>query len=359
MQHPEEVEDGVWIYYGLKEYVPRTVRRVKIAESVTEIPDETFRERRQLEEVVLSSSVRVIGKWAFFRCKELKSILYQGLEKEEVGFPPNVKVIEDGAFQNCTLLARLVLNEGPERIGRYAFNACASLTEVDIPSTVKVIEWGAFQECKLLARLGLNEGLERIGENSFHGCESLTEVNVPSTVKVIDFRAFLNCKLLTILVLNEGLERIGTGAFELCKSLSHVTIPQSVNSIGYRAFTKCSNLISIELPEELFLNIHLSGCLSLVSLVAGPKPTFRSRLSRLSGEAFFQSSKLGSLVDNEADLIPKLNHRFDNSPLNRLCYYQAYQSSDDAMAELRSLMEEYSPLAATTEVDEFGMTPLH
>eukprot|EP00980_Cylindrotheca_fusiformis_P005957 scaffold1264_cov73-Cylindrotheca_fusiformis.AAC.1 len=45
-------------------------------------------------------------------------------------------------------------------------------------------------------------------------------------------------------------------------------------------------------------------------------------------EEFLQSSKLGSVVVDEADLIHRLKHRFDDSPLNKLCYYQAYQSMD-------------------------------
>eukprot|EP00980_Cylindrotheca_fusiformis_P016740 scaffold5039_cov119-Cylindrotheca_fusiformis.AAC.7 len=53
-------------------------------------------------------------------------------------------------------------------------------------------------------------------------------------------------------------------------------------------------------------------------------------------------------------------HRFANSPLNKLCYYQSYHSSDDTMVQLHhSLMDEGPLAAAATQVDEFGMTPLH
>eukprot|EP00980_Cylindrotheca_fusiformis_P002741 scaffold636_cov64-Cylindrotheca_fusiformis.AAC.4 len=313
MQHPEEGEDEVWIYNGQKE-VPATVRRVKIAEGITRIPDWAFKEHRQLEEVILSSStVQVIGKRAFCSCKKLKSILYQGPENEEVGIPSSVRLIDECAFFGCKLLARLVLKEG----------------------------------------------LERIGVDAFYGCESWTEVEIPSTVKVIDDWAFNKCKLLAIrLVLNhEGLERIGSHTFAECESLSHVRIPQSVKIIiATDAFVECSSMISIELPEERSFNIDLSGCLSLVSVVGPISIFFQDEEDR---EEFFQSSKLASLVDDEDDLIRKLNHRFDNSPLNKLCYYQAYQSLDVAMVQLHSLMEEHPPLAATTQVDEFGMTPLH
>eukprot|EP00980_Cylindrotheca_fusiformis_P013710 scaffold3525_cov128-Cylindrotheca_fusiformis.AAC.1 len=466
MQHHEE--EAYWIYNGQQDKVPATVRRVKIADNVTKIPDEAFHSHQHLEEVILSSSVQVIGKEAFYWCPKLKSVLYhQSLDgddgdeekEEEDAMPSNVKVIERGAFQviergafyGCNLLARLGLKEGLERIEQEAFNGCESLGEVEIPSTVQVIDDYAFYNCRRLARLALKEGrLVRIGKYAFFGCESLTEVDIPSTVIVIDDHAFHGCRRLARLVLkegqmavigysafytcesltevdipstvkvidvwafaycrrlarlvlkegrleqigkeaftycesltevyfpstvkviyddafqgcrrlarlglNEGLERIGHGAFCECDSLSHVRIAHSVDSIAANAFTKCSSLISIELPEERLFNIDLFGCLSLVSVVGPISVVFPDREHR---EEFFQKSKLGSLVDDEAGLIHRLKHRFDNSPLNKLCYYQSYHSSDDAMARVHSLMEGGSPLATITEVDEFGMTPLH
>eukprot|EP00980_Cylindrotheca_fusiformis_P019188 scaffold6515_cov180-Cylindrotheca_fusiformis.AAC.1 len=86
MQHHEEA----WIYNG-EQRVPPTVRCVKIAESLSKIPEEAFKDHRQLEGVILSSSVQEIEEKAFCCCYELKSILYQGREKEEVGIPPNVR----------------------------------------------------------------------------------------------------------------------------------------------------------------------------------------------------------------------------------------------------------------------------
>eukprot|EP00980_Cylindrotheca_fusiformis_P010652 scaffold2373_cov75-Cylindrotheca_fusiformis.AAC.3 len=76
MQHHEE-EEAYWIYNGQQDKVPATVRRVKIADNVTKIPDEAFKRHQHLEEVILSSSVQVIGKEAFYWCPKLKSVLYQ------------------------------------------------------------------------------------------------------------------------------------------------------------------------------------------------------------------------------------------------------------------------------------------
>eukprot|EP00980_Cylindrotheca_fusiformis_P021856 scaffold8695_cov103-Cylindrotheca_fusiformis.AAC.1 len=138
-----EAEDVVWIYSSDgqedNKEVPETVRRLEIAENITRIPDEAFKGHQELEEVTFSSFVQEIGRSACFGCKRLKSIRYRqtlGEGIKEVGIPSNVKVIDDSAFQGCTRLEGLGLNEGLERIGKDAFEECVSLTEVNFPSTV-------------------------------------------------------------------------------------------------------------------------------------------------------------------------------------------------------------------------------
>eukprot|EP00980_Cylindrotheca_fusiformis_P012785 scaffold3136_cov102-Cylindrotheca_fusiformis.AAC.2 len=76
-------------------------------------------------------------------------------------------------------------------------------------------------------------------------------------------------------------------------------------------------------------------------------------------EAYMEDSKLGRVAGGQYEnLVHRLKHRFETCPLNKLCYYQSYHSSEDTMLQLRSLMED-DPLAAVTQVDAFGMTPLH
>eukprot|EP00980_Cylindrotheca_fusiformis_P017301 scaffold5359_cov111-Cylindrotheca_fusiformis.AAC.1 len=121
MEHDAE---DVWVYTGQGE-VPATVRRVLIAENITRIPDETFEEHQELEEVTISSSVREIGKSAFRGCKKLKFIFHYGLgQDKKLGISANVRVIDDGVFENCKVLKSLSLEEGLERIGEFAFAGC-------------------------------------------------------------------------------------------------------------------------------------------------------------------------------------------------------------------------------------------
>eukprot|EP00980_Cylindrotheca_fusiformis_P023900 scaffold11153_cov85-Cylindrotheca_fusiformis.AAC.2 len=186
-------------------------------------------------------------------------------------------------------------------------------------------------------------------------------------------------------------------AFFQCHSLSHIRIPSSVTYIGHWAFASCQNLISIEFPPPpaaaqasssssdrqdfqtdrttssttttiTMEDLGIYKCNKLVNVVVTANPSVL--LMRGNGinssstmETFLQESRIGSLiadVDGWDDFVyNKLMHRFDNCPLNELCYFQSYYSSEDAMMKLHSLMENDPSGTTTTKVDEFGMTPLH
>eukprot|EP00980_Cylindrotheca_fusiformis_P012384 scaffold3042_cov101-Cylindrotheca_fusiformis.AAC.1 len=138
--------------------------------------------------------------------------------------------------------------------------------------------------------------------------------NVPPTVRRVKIE------------LAEGITKIPDYAFE----------EHSVNSVATSAFSICS-VLGVSAGSNANISVG----------------------STTSGNVFpklFKAWQFGG----EADLIRRWNHRFDKSPLNKLCYYHSYHHScKSAMARLRSLMEAYPPLAATTQVDVFGMTPLH
>eukprot|EP00980_Cylindrotheca_fusiformis_P006352 scaffold1356_cov123-Cylindrotheca_fusiformis.AAC.33 len=180
----------------------------------------------------------------------------------------------------------------------------------------------------------------------------------------------MNCHNLEYIEIPSTVDSVGSFAFANCSSISHITVPTSVKplpslhffnirSVGNSdigiskcAFSGCNSLISIELPEAIVVDIELSRCFSLVNL-SGPR-----RIHFEHQDTFWNRSKFGSVINGYDNFAWRLNHRFDSSPLNKLCYCQSYHSSEDAMAQLRSLIKD-DPLAATNQVDEFGMTPLH
>eukprot|EP00980_Cylindrotheca_fusiformis_P026738 scaffold17166_cov113-Cylindrotheca_fusiformis.AAC.3 len=378
----------------------QTMTHLRVDSSVTEIPERTFVSCMALVHVQLPETLKRMKAFAFYWCLQLKRVEFIS---SEASLPESAKLlqIDEEAFSSCENLRKVVFRSVPTKIGKQVFRRCKRLVFVELPEGLQVIEEylflycfelatvkmpssvikigaGAFSYCQSLTSLDLPHGLLEIGETSFFACHSIQTLQIPPTVSSIGQRAFEACHGLQriklpptlkriegkLCILCKGLEfieipatvkTIDGGAFSSCYSLSHVRIPASVSDIGRNAFKWCRRLISIELPKGFPSNLlDHSGCFSLVN-VAGP--ILRTG-ERHDTEEFLEFSELGSVVDNEADLDRKLKHRFDSSPLNELCYYQSYRSSEDAMVQLRRLLKD-DPLAATNQVDEFGMTPLH
>lgn len=99
----------------------------------------------------------------------------------------------------------LVIPEGVEIIGKYAFRERKCLTSVTLPSTLKAIGRDAFRDCGELAVCNLPEGLEYIGQSAFQ-YTGLTSVSLPKSLKYISEYAFYGCANLAEINIPEGLE---------------------------------------------------------------------------------------------------------------------------------------------------------
>eukprot|EP00980_Cylindrotheca_fusiformis_P013840 scaffold3594_cov138-Cylindrotheca_fusiformis.AAC.5 len=241
---------------------------------------------------------------------------------------------------------------------------CQSLTFVNLPPGLVEVGERAFEDCHSIESLHVPSAVATIGNRAFALCCGLRQIELSPTLERIAKNLFLGCKRLEYIAIPVALKIIGDGAFKGCSSLSHIRVPASIESIGNKPFIHCGNLISIELPEGILFDSDIFECNSLVNVAV---PRLReSSLYHRDPTDFLRHSKLGRadggrldyLGSRYYDLVRRLKHRFEGSPLNKLCYYQSYYSMEDAMLQLRSLMKD-DPLAAVSQMDEFGMTPLH
>lgn len=92
-------------------------------------------------------------------------------------------------------------------IGECAFTQ-SGLQTIIIPSSVEKIDKYAFSECKSLSEIKLNEGLVEIGQYAFQQC-AITEITIPSGVTTIGWRAFENCYYLSKAVIPESVTDMG------------------------------------------------------------------------------------------------------------------------------------------------------
>eukprot|EP00980_Cylindrotheca_fusiformis_P025458 scaffold13756_cov97-Cylindrotheca_fusiformis.AAC.3 len=262
----------------------------------------------------------------------------------------SVTEIPARTFWDCEALVQVQFPDTLTRIHSHAFYGCKSLATVKLPSSVIKIDDSAFCFCPSLTSLEFSHGLLEIGNFAFCSCDSFETIHIPSTVHIVGKGAFQFCHGLKCIKRPRpwrSLKNIcSVDAEGWNTSRSSKRIPPSVvDRIGTNAFSFCEQLISIELPDQRFSNVKENWDLGILS----------SGGIRGSNQL---DSKIGRIVDGLDDFLRKTIHRFDKCPLNKLCYYQSYYSLDEAMMKLGSLMED-DPLAATTQVDEFGMTPLH
>ena len=64
------------------------------------------------------------------------------------------------------------------------------MTSINFPSTLEKIWRGAFQLCTRLVTVEVNEGLEEIGDHAFLGCGELRNLFIPSSVTTLGGNIF-------------------------------------------------------------------------------------------------------------------------------------------------------------------------
>ena len=118
-------------------------------------------------DVVIPSSVKIIGDQAFYNCKGITSVV----------IPDSVQEIEHWAFCGCTALASVTMGNSVQKISG-AFKGCSSLTTITIPDSVKEIGSFAFECCSSLTAIVIPASVQTIGINAFCSCTSLRTVEI-------------------------------------------------------------------------------------------------------------------------------------------------------------------------------------
>ena len=257
-------------------FVSKATRTVKMGEGITFVGRENFANFPILEKVILPSTMKDIGEYAFMGCKNLKEIL----------LPEGLGTIASHAFYSCESIKALHLPSSLYAIGGYAFYDMKALEKITVhegntvfasddfgvlysrdfsslmqfpmaahiesfvvPAEVKRIESLAFADSLYLKSVSFADGarLENIFSNAF-GYSSVENITLPNRLTEIADNAFFGADIIR-LTIPEGITKIGDNAFSSCKNLEEISFPKSLQTIGNSAFYGCDQLTVVCLPE--------------------------------------------------------------------------------------------------------------
>lgn len=101
----------------------RCLSVIYLPEFIGYIPNHFFSECQNIEKVVISKSVKIIGRHSFS---------YSGIR--EIVIPESVKIIDSNAFDNCKYLEKVIIEDSKKYISWKGeqFNSCPALNYIHI-----------------------------------------------------------------------------------------------------------------------------------------------------------------------------------------------------------------------------------
>lgn len=194
-----EIPDTLAVIGNQSFYHCTGLKNINLGE-VAQIRKEAFSGCIRLKEAVFSDKLEILGKSSFAQCKRLEKV------ELESG---RLRKLEAGTFQECESREKICLPEGMEIIEDRAFYRCVNLKEVVFPAQgLKKIGREAFYWTGM-DKVEFPDSLEEIGDSAFLKSKTLEKARIPSSVKKIGKWAFHGCGRLKVLEILGEPEEIG------------------------------------------------------------------------------------------------------------------------------------------------------
>ncbi|MBO6062242.1 MAG: InlB B-repeat-containing protein, partial [Clostridia bacterium] len=150
-------------------------------------------------------------------------------------------------------ITSIVIGEGVETVGTYAFYGCTGITELYLPDGLWGVMAHAFENCTNLVSVSFPASCQGVDDYGFCGCTDLSSITFREEAGGGD------APISKGLYDDSQFSYIGAYAF-FGTGLTRVVLPASVSYIGYRAFGYCAGLACVtfegyppSVDEEVFI----------------------------------------------------------------------------------------------------------
>ncbi len=285
------------------------LKTLTLTDGIEEIGDSAFMNCSQIMELKLPSNLKKINPYTFYKCfsgGQLDEIPQENFNLS-IEIPKDVESIGEYAFYGCAVntnkyigpssqtysnihryylygLQSVTIGENVKTIGAHAFDGCSHLVEVKMNNVLTSIGEEAFKDCFKQLFNGtrnvevllygnyskpldsypveweldpyppqpilLPESLKSLGEGTFSGCAELPSINYPVFLTDIPARTFNGCEKFSKIELPDGVVSIGDGAFGGCKGVKEISIPASLEKAS-RAFVDCDSAYNVTYHAEV------------------------------------------------------------------------------------------------------------
>ena len=236
--------------------------------------------------------VSYIGRESFLGNKYLNSVT----------IPDSVKVIQQGAFAECSNLSTLKFGKNVEKIYDYVFFQ-TNITEITLPEKLNHISGIAFLGNHVIKNINVDANNTNFSSNNgivfskdkkkivlYPQGKTEKEYTIPSTVEEICDSAFSYAQVESITI-PRSVKKFGNYVFS-STNIKSITIPSTVTEMGYGPVADCQKLISANiqskvkvLPYDMF-----NGCASLKNV------TLNDNIEEIYNRAFYGCKSLSNIT---------------------------------------------------------------
>ncbi len=190
-----------------------------------------------IDTVILPKTLKEITPYSFSNI-DVRKIVAEGIEK-----------IYPDSFKNSSVeIIDLSKCKNLETIGKSSFKN-SYIKTIKFPPSVKRLNAGAFENCKQLKEMTVPDSIKYISSGVFSDCTALESIKLPKNLEVLESYVFKNCKSLKTLIIPDNVDEISSCALTgtnleklyLPKNLAFLCIvgfPKNVGEIHYSGNNK-------------------------------------------------------------------------------------------------------------------------